>query len=132
MKISAKQYASALLESLVSSPGGEKAIIKSFASFLTKRGQSSRLPEILEHFEAFWDKYHGISNVEIVSARPLSEEVYSLLADKAALMSGVEKVETVRLVKPEILGGVILRYRDKVLDMSLYTKFEHLKSLLKG
>jgi len=54
------------------------------------------------------------------------------LIDKAAAMAGAERAEVVKRIDPSLLGGVILRYRDKILDMSLYTKFEHLKDIIKG
>ncbi len=132
MKISAKQYAKALLESVLSAPDKEKEIIKRFASLLFKSGKSSMLPAIVEHFELLWNEHHNISDVEIISARQLSDEVYKMLEKKAAVMAGVDKIEAKKTLDPKILGGAVLRYQDKVLDMSLYTKFEHLKDTLKG
>jgi len=132
MKIRPKQYAQALLDSVLANPGKEKEIVKRFSLLLSEKGQLSRLAAIIECFESIWNDRFAVSDVEISSARPLSDEVYKLLIDKAAAMAGAERAEVVKRIDPSLLGGAILRYRDKILDISLYTKFEHLKDIIKG
>lgn len=76
------------------------------------------LPEIIERYRLLYRALRGYQTVTAVVARPLREEQKAKLShDLAAAMHA--KVDLNVHVDPAILGGVILRYGDKMLDNSI-------------
>ena len=132
MRIKPKQYAQAFFESLIKAPGQEKVIIASFASLLFKNGQSSSLAEILEYFDVLWQKHYGVVSAEIVSARPLSPEILSELKSFIVQRVKAEEVEVAEKIDKSLIGGTVLRYGGRLLDLSLRNKIDKLKNDLVG
>jgi F-type H+-transporting ATPase subunit delta len=130
MKISSKQYAKALIESLEEKKGEEKEVVERFLAFVGAVGQTSRLKEILEIFEGQWDNKYGIVKAEVVSANPIDKKMKKVL-EKMIIEAGAgKKIDVVEKVDKGIIGGIILRYGDKVLDLSLRNKLEKFKKEL--
>ncbi|MBI3943653.1 MAG: ATP synthase F1 subunit delta [Chloroflexi bacterium] len=68
---------------------------------------------------------------EVTSAVALTEEERQILESKLQTKSP-DPVEITYRVQPEILGGVILRLGDKVIDGSVATRLEALKATLQS
>lgn len=131
MKITPKKYAIALFDMLLEAKAGERQVlINNFASYLVKNNEDYKLGRIIEEFSVLWDSHHSIVRADVSSAFDLNsdskKEVGDYIKNKVAAEDIVIKTE----VKPEIIGGVIIRYGDKILDTSLKTKLEKLKKNL--
>ncbi|MFA5247790.1 MAG: ATP synthase F1 subunit delta [Patescibacteria group bacterium] len=127
MKIAPKQYATALLESLDENSGKKKEVAARFAESLIDDGQISKLKEIMEIFDDLWNKKNDLVKAEIISANSLSKEMQKSLKDLLTKISGGNKVEVTEKIDKHLLGGTILRYGDRILDLSLKNKIEKLK-----
>jgi F-type H+-transporting ATPase subunit delta len=128
MKITAKQYATVLLESLEGKD--DKQIgetIKKFADVLRANNQLSLLGGIIRFFNEAWDKKNNTVEAEIVTARAISREAIAELEEFIKARAGSDKVEMSEKVDLGLLGGVVLRYGNKSLDLSLKTKLADLK-----
>lgn len=132
MRIKPRQYAQAFFESLISAPGQEKAMATSFASLLFKNGQISSLAEILECFDILWQKHYGVVSAEIVSARPLSPEILSELKIFIVERVKAEELKIEEKIDKSLIGGTVLRYGGRLLDLSLRNKIDKLKNDLVG
>ena len=55
----------------------------------------------------------------MTSASPLSEEQQALLAEKAKVVAGTDKVEISLAVDPALIGGFVLSVGSRVIDASL-------------
>lgn len=130
MKFNSKQYATALLESLEENNSQEKEVAKKFALALISAGQVSRLKEILEIFEKIWNKKNNTIKAEISSANDLSAETVKALKEMIKEKSSGAKVEIDQKIDKSLLGGVVLHYGDKVLDLSLKNRLGKLKEEL--
>ena len=93
---------------------------------LTSRNLVHLLPSIADRFQELLDAHNGVSRAEAVSAVPLDdgqrEKVERALAD----MYGGEVRLTSR-VDPEILGGMVIRIGDRVLDGSARTRLQNMR-----
>ena len=93
---------------------------------LTSRNLVHLLPAIADRFQELLDAHNGVSRAEAVSAVPLDdgqrEKVERALAD----MYGGEVRLTSR-VDPEILGGMVIRIGDRVLDGSARTRLQNMR-----
>jgi len=129
MKITPKQYALALYDSVKDKKDGEvKVALKKFVEVLRNNGDLSKINKIITVFNDIWNEKEGIVEAEITSARELDDKIVKLLNGHIVKLSGAEIVKTQEKVDRKILGGVILRYGDKILDASLLRKLNSLKS----
>jgi F-type H+-transporting ATPase subunit delta len=97
---------------------------------LTKRRQVF-LEGMLDEFQALFEDKMGRLHVEVVSAIPLAEADQSNLSD--VLSKKLNKTIVLEnAVDPIILGGLVLRYGDLVVDGSVRTRLESVASRLKN
>lgn len=131
MKINTKQYAQALF-SLVEGQTKEKSlkIIDNFARFLVKNNDAFRFEKIEKDFNILWDKENSILKVEIISANELPVESEALLINYIKEKLGVKEINIVRKLDKSILGGVIIKYGDKIFDAGLRSRLDKLKETI--
>jgi F-type H+-transporting ATPase subunit delta len=128
MKISAKQYATVLLESISDKNEKETGeVLKKFVEVLRANNHLSLLGGIIRFFNEAWDKKHGTAEAEIVTARKISQPAVAELEKFIKARAGSNEVALKEKIDPSLLGGVVLRYGNKSLDLSLKNKLVELK-----
>lgn len=95
-------------------------------SLLSSRNGVNLLSAITEVFQQMLDEHQGIERAEVASAVPLSDEQQQQVVEVLHNMVGKEIKLTTR-VEPGILGGLVARVGDRVLDGSTRTKLENLR-----
>ena len=125
---STHKAASKLLIELLGDLLDEKG--QNFVFVLGENNRFEVLPEIYQEFIRLRDDYLKVQAVEIVTARPLNPE------DEKALVAKLEKkykvtISLTRTIDPSIMGGVIIRIGDEVIDGSVKTNLSRLSSTLK-
>lgn len=129
MKITPKQYADALFQSVSGQNETRiKNAVNNFANLVIENNDVSKINKIIKQFEIIWNKENGIVEAEISGARKLDDKIIRLLSDYISELSGVKEVVAREQIDKNILGGVIIRYGDKVLDGSIKTRLEELKN----
>ena len=86
------------------------------------------LKKIIEAFSVIWNKEKGIVEAEVLSANELSKDVVKLLNGYITKLSGAREVVIREKVEKNLLGGVVIKYGDRVVDRSLKTKISDLKN----
>ncbi|MDD5031440.1 MAG: ATP synthase F1 subunit delta [Patescibacteria group bacterium] len=133
MKITAKQYAKALFESVSAAPSDKVGeVVKNFCRALKANNQTSQLGKIIGQFEQIWDKKNNIVKAEIISALKLNSETEKIIEQYLKKTVGAKEIELSRKVDKNILGGVIIKYGDRILDESLRTRLAEFSQTLKG
>ncbi len=131
MKIKIKQYAMALCESLDGKSSAEvKPVIKKFVELLAEKKFLAKSSKIISEFEKIWNKNNGMVEFEAESANKLDKAAGRSLENYVALASGAKKAVMKEKIDKNILGGVIIKYGDKILDASLKTQLRELKNKL--
>ncbi len=88
------------------------------------------LPKVLSCFVEMALEEEKIGVAQVLSALPLADK------DKAAIekkLLDTTRYESMRIsyeVEPELIGGLVIRLGDKVVDSSLKTKLYHMKNTL--
>jgi F-type H+-transporting ATPase subunit delta len=102
---------------------------RNLVRLMVEHGRLDLLPEVLAEYDRLADRASGVVRAEVVSAVPLDrgfeEKVTQELAGK---LGG--KVETVVKQDPEILGGLLIRIGDRVIDTSVRTRLQQLQAAL--
>ena len=100
-----------------------------FFNLLELLVEKGRMPEIFRirrEFDELWKKAHKRLDVTVTSAIELDPSVVGKIGEEVERQTG-EKVELSSEVDNEILGGIVLRVGNMVLDASIRTRLEKLR-----
>ncbi len=125
--ISTKQYAETLLYAVSEvSPDDYDTVIDRLVHILKQEDKLALLPEIIAEFEQLSQEQGMRPEVSVTVANPEDAN----LALKAINVAIKKDAEITTKVNSEIIGGVILRVDDTLIDNSLRTKLESLRNNL--
>ena len=133
MKISSRQYAQSLYESVADKSEKEVlAVLKSFVVLLGRNRELNKAEEIISAFNEIWNKANGEIVATLVSARKLDattkKMIVSYLEDKA----GAKKIALTEEIDEKLIGGFVLKYNGKVIDGSLRNSLAEMKEQIGG
>jgi ATP synthase F1 delta subunit len=100
-----------------------------FVNFLEALIERHRMPAIFRIrtvFDGLWDEAHKLLPVQIVSAIELDETTVKDLGEKIGRQVD-RHIEVSRVVDPDILGGIVLRVGNVIMDASIRTRLEQLR-----
>lgn len=100
---------------------------KSLLRLLSEKNRENLLKDICLGFLDLFNEHKGIIQVEVTTAYELNDSQRDKL-HKALVSSTGKKVEMNVSVDPEIMGGVIVRIDDTVMDGSVKHKIRKLKN----
>ncbi len=98
---------------------------RNFVRTLADNKRLTLLPQVAELFEAFKAAQEQSVDVEVLSAFPLSGEQIDKLSGKLRNKLSSE-VRLVNTVDSELIGGVVIRAGDLVIDSSIKTRLAKL------
>jgi len=117
--------------SSLAAKAGIDGLALNFLKLMAKNRRLAAVPGAISAYQALVAKSKGEVTAEVTSPETLSPKQ---LADlKAALKSAVgSDVTLATKVDPAILGGLIVKVGSRMMDNSLLTKLNSLKSAMKG
>lgn len=110
--------------------GAQKEVL-SLALILLRRGRTSLGPGIAEAYQELLDEARGVSHATVTTAVPISDEELEVVKKKLAEIAGGEVVVKTEVAE-EILGGVVVRIGDRLIDGSTKNRLLALKQQLAG
>jgi F-type H+-transporting ATPase subunit delta len=97
-----------------------------FLELLAERHRMPVLPRIRRDFESRWADEHKLLPVTVTSAVQLDDELVQEIGRRIEEQTG-RTVELSANVDPEVLGGLIVRVGNMVLDASVRNRLESLR-----
>jgi F-type H+-transporting ATPase subunit delta len=100
-----------------------------FLNFLEALVERHRMPVIFrirERFESYWDEENRLLPVEVTSAIDLDQSIVDNIGKRIGEQTG-RNVELSSAVDPDILGGIVLRVGNFILDASIRSRLEQLR-----
>jgi F-type H+-transporting ATPase subunit delta len=88
------------------------------ALLLTERGLVDYMPRVAQEFEKLYDDYKHLAKATVTTAMPLDATERTELVASLQHMTG-KQIELTTQVDPAILGGVIARVGDTLIDGSV-------------
>lgn len=129
MKLTSQQYAQALFDAVRETAAKDHDIVlDNFVKILAQTGDLSKYEEIEREYKLLEMKEKGISEAEVTIARDV--EINSGLIHQLNEIIG-GKVEIKKKVDEGIVGGVIVRVDDTLIDASVKTQLSTLNKELK-
>lgn len=119
-----------VMAGIVQSSGVDK-VMGNFLTLLVQKKRAEILPEIAEEFQSMVDEEQNLSHGSVISAIELSDELQQKVQATLENLTG-KKVELSTSVDPTIIGGIIAKVGDLVLDGSIKTQLASLKDSIKG
>jgi len=98
-------------------------------TLLLQRGRIELLPQVAAELQRLADRNAGVTRAFVTSASALSADERRRLTDRLAQLTG-GTVELTTQVDPGILGGVVVRLGDRMIDGSVRGRLERLRSQL--
>jgi F-type H+-transporting ATPase subunit delta len=100
--------------------------VRNFLLALAHEGALDRLPAIVQTFERYSQGEAQALTSEVTSAVPLSAEQQAHITEELRQRYG-DRLELRFAVDPSLIGGLIIRVGDQVLDNSLRTRLSSIQ-----
>jgi F-type H+-transporting ATPase subunit delta len=110
---------------------GADPLVLNLARLLARRRRTSLGPQIAQAFQELIDAAKGISHAIVTTAVPLSEGDRAAVQKRLAEITG-GPVEMETLVDEAIIGGLVARIGDRLIDGSTRSRLLALKRQLEG
>ena len=105
-------------------------VMQSFLLLLFDKGRIGFLGSISEFYEKFADELKGIARASLVSASELSSEAVEKIRAALSKRAGKDIILEVEQ-DPSLIGGIVTRIGDLVLDGSIKTQLLSMRESLK-
>ena len=106
-------------------------MVANFMKLLVQKRRAEVLPEIAEVFQDMVDKERNMCRGTVVSVAPLSGALNSKIKETLEKITG-KQVLLKTEIDASIIGGIVAKVGDLVLDGSIKTQLTGLKESIKG
>lgn len=98
---------------------------------LEQRGKIALARDIQVTFQAMLDERRGVAHAVVTTAVPLVDDERAAIASKLSSMTG-KQVDVTPVVDASIIGGIVARIGDQLVDGSTRSRLAALKRSLEG
>ena len=105
---------------------GADEIVVNFLRLLIEKHRMPVIFRIRRAYDALWEEENKRLPVSITSAIELDDKTVKQIGDRIGERTG-RQVDLSAEVDPDILGGIVLRVGDRVLDASIASRLESLR-----
>ncbi|MBN1907034.1 MAG: ATP synthase F1 subunit delta [Deltaproteobacteria bacterium] len=105
-------------------------IVKNFFHLLLEKNRINIIKEITEKYAAFTDEAMEITNAEIITARPLRYDTLQKVINSLKEMTSKD-IRSKVIEEPGLIGGIVVKIGDIVMDGSVKAQFKGLKESFK-
>ncbi|KZT72051.1 OSCP, subunit 5 of the stator stalk of mitochondrial F1F0 ATP synthase [Daedalea quercina L-15889] len=108
-------------------------ITKNLFHVLSENGRLSEAQGVIEGFNELVAQHRGELTVTITSAAPLPSDVQRKLETSLKQSQAAQKAKSVKVankINPAVLGGIVVDFGDKTIDLSVQSRVTRLNSLL--
>jgi F-type H+-transporting ATPase subunit delta len=110
---------------------GADEIFTNFLKVLIENHRMPALMRIRREYELLWQELNQLLPVQVTSAIALDEAVTRQIGEEIGRQTG-RRVELTTNVDPDVLGGIVLRVGNSILDASIRTRLERLRKQVAG
>jgi ATP synthase F1 delta subunit len=105
---------------------GAEPILANFLKLLIEKHRMPVLFRLRRVYDRLWEEENRLLPVQVTSAVQLDEGTVKQIGDRIAEQTG-RRVELSATVEPDILGGIVVRVGNAVLDASIRNRLEQLR-----
>jgi len=108
---------------------GISPLALNFARLLVQRRRVALAPQVAEVFRELADAYVGVAHAEVTTAVDVDDSERRLIAERLSQLTG-KHVDVQTCTDPTILGGMVARIGDRLIDGSVRTRLQMLRRRL--
>jgi F-type H+-transporting ATPase subunit O len=108
-------------------------ISKNLLTVLSENGRLGETQSVIEGFHELVSKYNKELNVVVTSATPLPKDVLTRLEATLKQSQAAQQAKTVKIankINPSVLGGIVVDFGDKTIDLSVSSRVTKLNNVL--
>jgi ATP synthase F1 delta subunit len=105
---------------------GADPIIVNFLKLLIENHRMPVIFRVRRGYDELWEQENRLLPVQVTSAVALDPDTVEQIGDRIAEQTG-RRVELSASVEPDILGGIVVRVGNQVLDASVRNRLEQLR-----
>ena len=105
---------------------GADAVIVNFLKLLIENHRMPVIFRVRRGYDELWEEENKLLPVRVTSAVELDSATVSQIGDKIAEQTG-RTVDLSSEVDPDILGGIVVRVGNSILDASIRNRLEQLR-----
>ena len=105
--------------------------VRNLLLLLVRRGRIEQLPRVAVEFARRDDERNGLTHATATSAAPLAEDEIRAIAARLETITG-GRIALDTNVDPSLLGGVVVRIGDRLIDGSVRGRLERLRGRLEA
>ncbi len=98
-------------------------------NLLVQRGRIGTLPRVSEEYTRLLNAHRGVITATVTSAVPLTADENAAILSRVEAMAG-SRVELRTEINPDLIGGLTIQVRDRLLDASIRGRLERLRDQL--
>jgi F-type H+-transporting ATPase subunit delta len=102
-------------------------VSQNLITLVIKQGRESHLQGIAQEFINKVEDLQGVQRVTLTVATEISQQNIDSIIKSSSLVDSTKNYDLKIVIKPEIIGGYILRVRDQQVDASVKTKLSQVK-----
>lgn len=101
------------------------------ARLLVAKGRTLEARDIADAFNRLADEHEGLAQAEITTAVPLGDDQVAAMEQRLGEALG-KQITATAAVDSDIIGGVVLRIDDHLIDGSVRTRLRRMRQELSG
>jgi F-type H+-transporting ATPase subunit delta len=105
---------------------GADEIFMNFLEALIERHRMPAIFRIRNRFDEMWEEENHLLPVQVTSAIELDDKTIRSIGDRIGEQTGL-KIELSSDIDPDILGGIVLRVGNFILDASIRNRLNQLR-----
>jgi F-type H+-transporting ATPase subunit delta len=109
---------------------GVSGIAANFVRLVAAKRRLFGLSDMIRDYNKLYDAARGVTRAEVTSAAPLADEQIAALKDQLRGTAGKE-VDLSLKVDPAIIGGLVVKLGSRMVDGSLRTKLNAIRTRMK-
>ena len=105
---------------------GADDAVENFLELLLENHRMPVVFRVRREFDRLWEDAHQLLPVQITSAIELDPSIAERIGDEIGRQTG-RTVELTSTVDPDVIGGIVLRVGNSILDASIRNRLENLR-----
>jgi len=100
--------------------------VRNFLDLLLENHRMPVIFRVRREYDRLWEDAHDLLAVQITSAVELDPSIAERIGDEIGRQTG-RTVQLTSEVDPDVIGGIVLRVGNSILDASIRTRLENLR-----
>jgi F-type H+-transporting ATPase subunit delta len=110
---------------------GIVGIAANFIKLVAAKRRLFAIGDMIANFEKLNDSFRGVARAEVTTAAPLSDAHIAALKEALKGVTGGKDVEIALKTDPSIIGGLVVKLGSRMVDGSLKTKLNSIRTRMK-